>query len=425
MTLFQIATMLICLAALFSYINHRFVRLPSVIGVMVIALIGSLVLIALGEFAGSVRSHVSAVVRGIDFSEALLHGMLAFLLFAGAMHLDIKGLKGELGPIALLAVLGTILSTFLIAVAIYFVLSGLGHPIGWIEAFLFGALISPTDPIAVLGIMQRVRTPKRVEIVITGESLFNDGVAVVFFVVLLELAQGSSAVTPGGIALLLLREVVGGAIVGSACGWLVYAQLRRVDAYKVEVLLTIALAMGSYALAEALHFSGPIAVVLAGLLIGNRGREFAMSKQTEERIDTFWELLDEILNAVLFLLIGLQVLVMPFAWEYVSAGLMAIAIVLLARWITVGGIGALIRLKRPIVPGAITILTWGGLRGAISVAMALSLPATANQSLLIAITYAVVIFSILVQGLTLARVVRRIAHGRPGAFESREGEVQA
>ena len=413
MSIFQIATTLICLAALFSYINHRFVRLPSVIGVMAIALVGSIVLIALGGIAHPVRAHLAAIVQGTDFSSALLHGMLAFLLFAGAMHLDLKDLKGEWGPIVLLAAAGTLLSTFIVGGLIYFVLHWMGIAITLIESLLFGALISPTDPISVLGIIRRVGVPKRIEIVITGESLFNDGVGVVVFIVLLELAQAGHGVTALSVAKLLLREVVGGAAVGLAFGWVVFNQLKRVNEYKVEVLLTLALAMGSYAVADALHFSAPIAAVLAGLLIGN-SRALAMSKETEARVDTFWELLDEILNAVLFLLIGLEVLVMPFTSQYLYAGLAAIVIALLARWATVGGISELIRLKREVVPGAVTILTWGGLRGGISVALALSLPQTNQRNLIIAITYAVVVFSIFVQGLTVARVVRRISRVDPG-----------
>jgi CPA1 family monovalent cation:H+ antiporter len=421
MTLFQIATTLICLAALFSYINHRYVRLPSVIGVMAIAVVGSIVLIALGELAHPVRSHFAAMVAGIDFSAALLHGMLAFLLFAGAMHLDVKDLRGEWGPIALLAVIGTLLSTFIVGGLVYLVLRWIGCEISLIESLLFGALISPTDPIAVLGIIRRVGVPKRIETVITGESLFNDGVGVVVFIVLLEIAEASTHVTAISVGWLLLREVIGGAVVGFAFGWLVFQQLKRVDEYKVEVLLTLALAMGSYALADAFHFSAPIAAVVAGILIGN-SRALSMSKQTEERIDNFWELLDEILNAVLFLLIGFQVLVMPFTSQYIYAGTAAIVITLLARWMVVGGVGGLIHLRRPLIPGAITILTWGGLRGAISVALALSLPQTGQRNLIIAITYGVVVFSIFVQGLTVERVVRRITRAHPRATMETEAQ---
>jgi CPA1 family monovalent cation:H+ antiporter len=423
MSIFQIATTLICLAALFSYINHRFVRLPSVIGVMAIALIGSVVVIALGGIAQPVRAHVAAIVSGIDFSEALLHGMLAFLLFAGAMHLDLNDLKGEWGPIVLLAALGTVVSTFLIGLLSYYALHWMGCSISWIEALLFGALISPTDPIAVLGIIQRVGVPKRIETVITGESLFNDGVGVVMFIVLIELAQAETHVTITSVATLLAQEVVGGAVLGLVLGFIVFRQLRRVDAYKVEVLLTLALAMGSYALADALHFSAPIAAVVAGLLIGNTGRALAMSKETEQRLDTFWELLDEILNAVLFLLIGLEVLVMPFSARYVYAGAAAILIALFGRWLTVGSIGGLIRLRRTVVPGAVTILTWGGLRGGISVALALSLPQTDQRNLIIAITYAVVVFSILIQGLTVERVVRRITRAHSKRVEADTANV--
>jgi CPA1 family monovalent cation:H+ antiporter len=413
MTLFDVATILIALAALFSWINYKFIRLPSVIGVMALALAGSIALLALGGLAHPVRAHVSAMRSGIDFSEALLHGMLAFLLFAGAMHLDLGDLKGEWGPIALLSAAGTLVSTFLIGFLVYFAFRWMQCELRLIDALLFGALISPTDPIAVLGIMRRAGAPRRIETVITGESLFNDGVGVVIFITMLELAQTGHRLTIGRVLALLLREVVGGGVVGFALGWIAYRLLRRVDAYKVEVQLTLALAMGVYALADALHFSAPIAVVVAGLLIGSRGRKFAMSRETEQHIDTFWELLDEILNAVLFLLIGLEVLVMPFSPQFIYAGAAAIGITLLSRWITVAGIGGLIRLRRPIIRGATTILTWGGLRGGISVALALSLPVGGGRNLILAITYAVVIFSIFVQGLSVERVIRVVTRGEP------------
>jgi CPA1 family monovalent cation:H+ antiporter len=300
-------------------------------------------------------------------------------------------------------------STFLVGGGAYLLFGWLGLNIPLIDCLLFGSLISPTDPIAVMGILKSAGAPKSLETKIAGESLFNDGVAVVVFLVLLRIAAGGEEVSAAGVLELFLHEAVGGLIFGLVAGWLALKMLCRVDNYQVEVLITLALAGGGYALAEHLHLSAPIAIVIAGLLIGNTGREQAMSDKTIEHLDTFWELVDEILNAVLFVIIGLEVMVVSLAGDYLIAGLLAIPLVLIARVISVGLPIGIMRRFRSFSPGVVTILTWGGLRGGISVAMALSLPEGEPRDILVTVTYVIVVFSILVQGLTLGPVVRHQA----------------
>jgi CPA1 family monovalent cation:H+ antiporter len=412
MTLFQILAILIALAAVFAYVNYRWIRLPMTIGVMMIALVVSLAIIIVGEVGyNELKAPAERILQRIDFNEAVLHGMLAFLLFAGALHIDLSDLARHRGVIALLATVGVIVSTFIVGGLTWWVLRLVDIELPMIACLIFGALISPTDPIAVLGIMRNVGAPKDLETEVAGESLFNDGIGVVVFLVLIELAGGAGELGVGGAAWLFVKEAVGGTVLGLSLGFVTYHMLKRVNNYQVEVLLTLALAMGVYALAEVLHMSAPIAVVVAGLLIGNHGRAFAMSPTTKEHVDTFWELIDEILNAVLFLLIGLEVLVMPLYRAYFVAALLAIPITLLARWASVSAVVLPMRRFRTFTPGAIPILTWGGLRGGISVALALSLTpeVVRDRNVILAITYAVVIFSIVVQGLTVGKLVKRFA----------------
>jgi CPA1 family monovalent cation:H+ antiporter len=407
----QIIALLVSLTALLSYANHRLLKLPTTIGVMLIALLISLALIAAGAFGYDVRSWAEQVVGRIDFNEALMHGMLSFLLFAGALHVDLSQLAQQKLIVGTLATAGVLLSTVLIGSAMYVLLPLAGFAVPYIWCLVFGALISPTDPIAVLGILKGARVPKSLELKVTGESLFNDGVGVVVFLVLLEIATRDVGISASAIALLFAVEAVGGLLLGLGLGALSYWMLKSVDNYQVEVLLTLALVMGGYALAAALHTSGPIAIVVAGLFIGNQGRSFAMSDTTREHLDTFWELIDEILNAVLFVLLGLEILVLSFRGETLAAGLLTIPVVLLARWISVGLPVLAMRRWRSFTPGAVTVMTWGGLRGGISVAGAGSLPASGEaRELLIAMTYVVVVFSILVQGLSVGAVVRRVVH---------------
>lgn len=404
MALIHTLTILICLAALFSYVNHRLLKLPMTIGLMAVALGFSLTLLALGKLGFGVEAEAQRFIGAIDFNEALMHGMLGFLLFAGALHVKLDELLDLKWVIGTLAIIGTILSSVLIGLAGYVLFDLVGLPLPFLYCVLFGALISPTDPIAVMGVLRQARLPKALEMKIVGESLFNDGVGVVIFLVVLNLVP-KEAVHATDVLALFAEEALGGAALGLVLGYIAYRMLRSVDNYQVEILITLALVMGSFGLADLLHTSGPIAVVVAGLLIGNHGRQWAMSETTREHLDNFWELLDELLNAVLFVLIGLEVLVLSFQQPYLMAGLVAIPMVLAARWLSVVLQIRLFSLVREFSARTVTILTWGGLRGGISVALALSLPPGSSRDALVTITYAVVVFSILVQGLTINRVL--------------------
>ncbi|MBV9125517.1 MAG: sodium:proton antiporter, partial [Planctomycetes bacterium] len=347
------------------------------------------------------------------FSQALLHGMLGFLLFAGSLHLSLNELAQQKLTIAALATLGVVLSTLVVGGLTWTVFWGLGQSMPPIYCLLFGALISPTDPIAVLAMLKHLKAPRPLEVTIAGESLFNDGVGVVVFLGLLEVAVGGHGFEPGRLARLFLQEAVGGAVFGLLAGLVVYWLLKSVDAYQVEILLSLALVAGGYALAEALNLSGPIAMVVAGLVIGNHGRQFAMSSETSRNLDLFWELVDEILNAVLFVLMGLEMLVITFTTSYLVAGVLAIVIVLVGRLVSVGLATWMLRRLQPVDRATFRILIWGGLRGGLSVAMALSLPTHLDGSEvperegILVITYVVVVFSILVQGLTIGPLTRR------------------
>ncbi|MEQ8587578.1 MAG: sodium:proton antiporter [Thalassobaculaceae bacterium] len=416
MTAFEIAATLVCLAAAFGVFNHFVIRLPSTVGLVVIGFTASLILIGLDAAIPGfgvddlVRRHLLEV----DFADTLLKSMLGFLLFAGALHVDFESLQEQKWAVALMASLGVLISTALVAFGFHLLT---GVPI--LIAFVFGALITPTDPVAVLSLLKSIKVPASLETKIAGESLFNDGVAYVVFLIASAAAFRAGSDAPLGVldmAELFVVEAVGGAVLGGAAGWLVYRAMRRIDDYALEVLLTLALVMGTYALASALHMSGPIAVVVAGLLIGHRGVKFGMSKTTREHVDAFWRLIDEMLNAVLFLLIGLEVLAVAFDTSYLLYGLAAIPLVLAARAVAVGVPVTALRLHRVFTPGVVPIMTWGGLRGAISVALVLSLPDHPEKPMLLTVTYVVVIFSIVVQGLTTARVVR---HHVPEAGEDR------
>jgi CPA1 family monovalent cation:H+ antiporter len=405
LTILHTIALLLTFAALAGYCNHKYLRLPRTIGLMVIALAFSLCFVLLGALGIIHLADAAAFVQSIDFSQTLLHGMLAFLLFAGALHVDLNDLRSEALPVSVLATAGVILATAITGTLLWAIAHGIGVGIPFLFALLFGALISPTDPIAVLGILKRVRAPKSLETKITGEALFNDGVGVVVFLSILDIALGRGEPEVGGTAFFLLKESVGGAALGFLLGWAFYRLLKSVDVYQVEILLTLALASGGYSLAEALHLSAPITVVVAGLFIGNHGRAFAMSAATREHLDTFWELIDEILNAVLFVLIGLEFLAIGLNGIHILLGLAAILIVLLARFLSVWILVTVMRFRRTFDRGVTEILTWGGLRGGISIALALSIPAVPERELLLSATYLVVIFSVLVQGLTMGKVV--------------------
>lgn len=404
----DIASACLVVTALLAYLNHRFVRLPATIGVMVIALALSLLLVVLDLFgAGGLRDVATRLLRSIDFSRLLMDGMLSLLLFAGALHVDLSLLTRMRWQVGTLAVMGTLVSTLVVGFAAWFALpfADISLPLGY--CLVFGALISPTDPIAVMGILKSAGAPARVEITIAGESLFNDGVGVVLYSLLLGVLASGDAPSAGTVAHLLVREAGGGLLLGAALGAVSFLLLKSIDSYKEEVLLTLATVLGGYALAQHLHVSGPLAMVVAGLVIGNQGRAYAMSDRTREYVDGFWELVDEILNAVLFVLIGLESIVVPYSPTMALAAAFAVVITLAARWLSVGLPVALLNTIFGLPPRAWRVLTWGGLRGGISVALALSLPEGPHREVVVSLTYAVVVFSILVQGLTMGRVVRR------------------
>ncbi len=410
MGLFEIIAILLTLAAFFSFFNYRFLKLPNTIGLMLIGLLFSLLLIAVSWFVPDSKEWALDMLSQIDFDRTLLHGMLSFLLFAGALHVNINDLRQEYRIILGLATAGVILSTFIVGILSWKMLDLLGLNMPFIYCLLFGALISPTDPIAVLGILKQTGIPKSLEIKIVGESLFNDGVGVVIFMILLELAGSGNEIRPTGVFLLFLQEAIGGGLLGLGVGLLAYRMLKQVDNYQVEILITLGLVTGGYALADNLHLSAPIAIVVAGLFIGNHGRSFAMSEKTRQNLDTFWELADEVLNAVLFLLIGLEVMVLSLSWVNLAGALMGIVIVLAARLLSVAVPTNLLKIRsyRSYNPHVVKILTWCGLRGGISIALALSLPAGSHREVLLAITYGVVVFSIVVQGLTIGPFLRML-----------------
>lgn len=408
MTFLQITSLLIVLAGVFGSINYLFLRLPSAIGILVVALLASFVVMVLDIVIPSlgVADVVRTTVLGIDFSDALLEGMLGLLLFAGALHVKLSDLRREWVPVALMATIGIALSTTIVGYGFSWLT---GMPI--LVALVFGALISPTDPVAVLGVLRQANLQKSLETKIAGESLFNDGVAYVVFLILVGLAFPSGDSHGDGLSgavRLFFQEALGGAVLGITLGWLTFRVMRRIDDYSLEVLITLGLAFGGYELAVYLHVSAPIMAVCAGLLIGDVGTKYGMSEETRLYVDAFWKLIDEILNAVLFLLIGVEVFAIAFNFEYLTAGVAAIALALFARLAAVAVPILMLRPFREFSTGVIPIMTWGGLKGGISVALALSLPDGEWKPLILTATYMVVIFSIIVQGLTVARLAEKV-----------------
>lgn len=408
MTLLQIASLLIVLSGLFGSINYLFFRLPSAIGILIVALLASLVVMGIDAFQPGlgIADQARSVIGSISFSEALLEGMLGLLLFAGALHVKLSDLQKQWPVVLVMATLGVGLSTVIAGVGFSWIT---GMPI--LIALVFGSLISPTDPVAVLGVLREANLKKSLETKIAGESLFNDGVGYVVFLVLVGLAFPADDHHASGwqdAVFLFFQEAFGGAILGLVLGWLTFRLMRRIDDYPLEVLLTLGLAFGGYELAVWLHVSAPIMAVCAGLLIGDIGAKHGMSEETRKYVDAFWKLIDEILNAVLFLLIGFEVFAIAFPTDYLLAGIGAIGLSLLARLAAVAVPVMLLRPFRTFSTGVVPIMTWGGLKGGISVALALSLPDSEYKPVILTATYIVVLFSIIIQGLTVGRVANKL-----------------
>ena len=409
MTLFELTAMLLTVAAICGFLNEKFIKLPTTIGLMLIASVFSIILLGAEAMGSDLAVAAERIIEQVDFEETLMEGMLCFLLFAGALHMNLENLLSKVRIIGIMASVGVVLSTCLVGVLTKGVIGMMGVELPWIYCFLFGALISPTDPIAVVALLKKVGAPKSLETKIVGESLFNDGVGVVVFLVLYKVLTGAEPMTAGFVAKLFLMEAVGGVMLGLVLGYLGYRMLKVMDNYSIEILVTLALVMGGYALAMKLHVSGPLAMVVIGLMMGNIGRVMAMSEKTREHLDTFWELVDEILNAMLFVLIGLELVILEITPSAIGFGLLAIPLVLFIRFVCVGFPITLFRkLGESFTPHAIKALTWGGLRGGISVALALSLPAGPERNLLLVATYCVVLFSIIVQGLTMERLLEKV-----------------
>jgi CPA1 family monovalent cation:H+ antiporter len=416
MDLFTISAIIISLSALFGYINIRWLKLPTTIGLMVVAILFTVALFATAQFNDSLLKIAESLIGQIDFEHVLLDVLLGFLLFAGALHTNFDQLRVQRWPVLVFSTLGVVTSTLIIGFAVFYIFNAIGFQVELIHCFLFGALISPTDPIAVLGILKQAGVPKILETKIVGESLFNDGVGVVVFLTIMSIATAGSGHEAGhgeatamGVAMLFGQEVIGGIILGGLLGYGTYLLMRTIDDYDIEVMITLACVMGGYALAHALGLSAPLAMVVAGLIVGNDTvRGSAMSATTEQYVDKFWELMDMLMNAILFVLIGLELLILDFDPRFVTAGIICIAVVLLSRYLSLILPVRFFSKRLNFVPNTATIMTWGGLRGGISIALALSLPETMNRDLFLTVTYAVVIFSIIVQGLTVGRVANKL-----------------
>ena len=406
MGLFYAMGLVLTLIALGGYLNARLFRLPEPVGITAVGLVISLGVSIAGVALPSVAQWALDTVSDLDFTAVVFQGMLGLLLFAGSLHIDWSDIASEKWAIGALASIGVVLSTVIVGALLYYAANWAGLSLPFMQCLLFGALISPTDPIAVLGVLRTLAVPKRLETRIAGESLFNDGTAVVTFLTLLAVATNATTPKVGGIAALLATQIIGGFVLGFAVGFVGFMLVRGIDSYAVEILITLAMATGGYALADLLQVSAPIAVVIMGLIIGNQGKRFAMSERTRRRLFEFWEVIDEILNLVLFGLIGLNVIALSPSLTDLAPALIAIPIVLVARWLSVGlpliSMRGLLHASR----NEIRVLTWGGLRGGISVALALSLPDMPGRDVILAATYGVVLFSILVQALTLRPFVR-------------------
>lgn len=409
MSAFDLAATLLTLSALFGWVNHKALGLPHTVGLLVMGLLASLVLVGaelLTPGTGA-AGELAEVVRKIDFSAVIMNGMLAFLVFAGALQVDLVELRARAWPVFALAVVGTIISTGIVGVALWTAAHALNHDLPLIWALVFGALISPTDPVAVLSTLKNVRVPAALEAEMKGEALFNDGVGIVLFVILSRIASGEHDVVPRDVLVLLAQETGGGLLLGLATGYLAFVGMRIIDDYPIEIIISLALVTATYAIAEKLHLSGPLAVVAAGVLIGNRGAQQAMTDRTRRYLFGLWHVIDEVLNSVLFLLIGLEVLLLRFETAELGIAATAVPIVLIARFVAVGA--PLVFLPKGTVSARnVPFLTWAGVRGGISVALALSIPENPAKSLILSSTYGVVLFTILVQATTLGLIARRL-----------------
>jgi len=416
MDYFIITSILVFISAVFGYLNVRFIKLPNTIGLTVITIIFTLGIFALSYFDDTLLNAERYIITHIDFRSVLLDIMLSFLLFAGALHTDLQKLRELKWPILFFATFGVLVSTFLIGTAVYFMLQGIGLELQFINCLLFGALISPTDPIAVLGILKKADVPKKLEIKIVGESLFNDGVGVVIFLTIFGLANGTGGdFTLTSVLTLFVHEVGGGLLLGALLGWITFKLMRSIDDYDIEVIITLATVMTGTVIAQYLHVSAPLAMVVAGLLIGgNTSRRQAMSELTENYVDKFWELIDILLNTILFVLIGMELLVLDLEIEFVLAGLLVIPIALICRYASLVIPVNIFKTRLDFVPNTNLIMTWGGLRGAISIALALGLTAEMHRELFLVMTYIVVIFSIIVQGLTVGKLVKLLRRKNDG-----------
>jgi CPA1 family monovalent cation:H+ antiporter len=410
MDYFFIITVLVVLSALFGYLNVRVLKLPNTIGLMLITILFTLAVFVLSYFDSTLLNAENYIISQINFETVLLDVMLRFLLFAGALHTNFEQLKVQRWPVFLFSTLGVLTSTFLVGIVTFYLLPTVGLEVSFIYCLLFGALISPTDPIAVLGILKQAGVPKKLETKIVGESLFNDGVGVVVFLTIYQIAKlGSDNVTAIEVAQLFGQEVIGGIVLGAILGWVTYRLMRSIDDYDIEVIITLAAVMLGTVIAQKLHLSAPLAVVTTGLIVGkDTVRNSAMSKITESYVDKFWELIDILLNTILFVLIGMELLVLTFETSYIIAGVISIPLVLICRYISLLIPVNIFKKKLNFVPNTTLIMTWGGLRGGISIALALGLTQEMHRDLFLVITYVIVVFSIIVQGLTVGKLVKKL-----------------
>ncbi|MFP3595746.1 cation:proton antiporter [Chryseobacterium sp. SIMBA_029] len=421
MELYYSFSALIVLASIFAYLNHRFLKLPNTIGIMVIAIIVSIFLVLFGEAVlPRTFGHLNQLMNSIDFTEVLMGAMLNFLLFAGGIHINIDDLKEQFRPVLIFSTAGVVISTFIVGFGMFYLLPLVGVHLPFIYCLVFGALISPTDPVAVLSILKQAKVSKSLETKVAGESLFNDGMAVVVFTVVLQLAVGKEVdLGVESIGLLLMKEAGGGLLLGVLLGWITSRLMREVDDYIISVLVTLSVVMGGYLIARQMHISGPLTMVAAGLFMGNFNVRFKMKSITQDYLIKFWELIDEILNAVLFLFIGFELLMIKDLNHFIIPGLIAILVVLAARFISIWGPSKFMSFRTRFSPQTIKVLFWGGIRGGVSIALAMSIPKSEYSNIILSITYCVVVFSIIVQGLTIAKVAN------PNKIAEEEGELES